>query len=112
MKKIFWNLALLSCLLAFGVSTLFMVRVNAEENGGAVSTKGGITLLEDTKATENTKASESSTDTTNDKPTGKYPSTGELIQKSIVISGGVLLLIAVLIYWWRHKKANQEGMNL
>lgn len=42
------------------------------------------------------------------KPTGKYPSTGELVQKSMTYSGIALVLIAFLIFLWKRRKKEED----
>ena len=43
------------------------------------------------------------------KPEGRYPSTGELVKTSLSVSGGVLLLSALVFYFWKRKKQTEEG---
>ena len=43
------------------------------------------------------------------KPEGRYPSTGELVKTSLSFSGGVLLLSALVFYFWKRKKQTEEG---
>lgn len=98
---------ILAFILFFG---LFQT-VEATENGGAVQTKGQITFLEnDSSSSDSTTDSSSSSESvasssTNSsqsnfptKPKGRYPSTGELVKRSLSISGILLLLIAFILY--------------
>ncbi|MBP2098160.1 LPXTG cell wall anchor domain-containing protein [Enterococcus rivorum] len=107
MQKKLRYLLLFSAILVVSLLTIWAVQVNAEENGGVISTKGQITLLEDTTTTE-TKTSESSKDKTIGppvgKPSGKLPSTGELIKKSLSISGMVMIGITFCLYWWKRQQ--------
>ncbi|ALS02581.1 hypothetical protein ATZ33_14705 [Enterococcus silesiacus] len=102
---------------------------HAAENGGAIQTNGQITFFESepsssssTEPTTSTSSSSSSTATTTSdqtflpgkptKPVGRYPSTGELVGKSLSVTGLALLLILLVLYLWKRKKhAEQKRRN-
>lgn len=86
---------------------------SAVENGGAVQTNGGISFYEnktiDSSIPDNPKTTPS--DTT--KPAGKLPSTGELVKRSLSISGAVIVVLAIFFYLWKRKKGkNEEGNRI
>lgn len=98
--------------------------VQAVSNGGgAVQTNGDISFYEESTSTsetedstENSTADSSSSTTgtlpetgTTTKPAGKLPSTGELVVKSLSISGGVILVVAGILFWLKRKKQADEG---
>ncbi|MDA9470605.1 LPXTG cell wall anchor domain-containing protein [Enterococcus sp. 5H] len=91
------------------------ISVLAEEagNGGGIQTTGEIGFYEETKATtEPTELPASGTERPTEKPKGKFPSTGELVKKSLSISGVALVIIAAIIFFWKRKKADgkqEEG---
>lgn len=47
---------------------------------------------------------------TTSKPAGSYPSTGELVKKSLMISGAVIIAL-VLFLFWKRKKARDEEVD-
>ncbi|WP_086350803.1 LPXTG cell wall anchor domain-containing protein [Candidatus Enterococcus clewellii] len=106
-----------------GVPTSF-----AAENGGAVQTNGVIQFYEETSSSSTTPSSSTSSSTVAStssstpitvpssseapvtKPTGKYPSTGELVKTSLAVSGSALVVLVVLFFFWKRKKdAKEEG---
>lgn len=100
---------LIPSLLVFCLLNLLFIQANAEGNGGAVSTKGEITLVEEdpspsTSSSEKPKTSNSATPTPVKKPIGKLPSTGELVKTSLSISGIVLLVIGLFLFVWKRSK--------
>lgn len=115
-RRVFSFIAVL--LLFLGVSQT----TNAAENGGAIQTNGQITFFESEPSssssiepTASASSSASSTVTSGQQPTkpvGKYPSTGELVGKSLSVTGAALLLILLVLYLWKHKKqTEQKGRN-
>ncbi|EOH97094.1 LPXTG-domain-containing protein cell wall anchor domain [Enterococcus haemoperoxidus ATCC BAA-382] len=93
---------------------LFILPMKSLGSEGAVQTKGEVTLINGTTAT-----SGSPTSTTKDaslpntkgqsqKPIGRLPSTGELVQKSLTISGILILLIFLTAYFLRKKNKQSE----
>lgn len=77
-----------------------------------VSTKGNITLVDRTSTSDTTQTSQSSNNGTkpvggNSSNAGKLPSTGELVGKSLAISGFLLLLL--LIFFFVKKRQKEEG---
>ena len=83
---------------------------------GAVQTKGEVTLINGTTATSGSPTrttKDSSLPNTNgkgqsQKPIGRFPSTGELVQKSLLISGILILLIFLTAYFLRKKNKQSE----
>lgn len=95
-------------LFSFVVMCMFLVLkpnicygVDAE-----VKTNGEIVFTE--SSTSPTTSTSSSTDKLVSKPKGKLPSTGELVQKSLVVCLIVLGLFAVIL-WWKKKNEKVEG---
>lgn len=85
--------------------------------GGQVSSKGQITFYEKTTESSTTVSSSevpadsSSTATSTGKPQGgenKLPSTGEMIQKYSLMGTGIVLLIALILFY-RRKKEEKQG---
>lgn len=106
-KKSIIHFLLISVIcLSVGLSSFLTVDA---EGVGQVQTNAGVGFYEDstqisssTQPTAQTSQSDSST-----KPKGRYPSTGELVKKSIVLSGIILILFVVLFILWKRKKNNQ-----
>jgi len=84
---------------------------------GAVQTKGEVTLINGTTATSGSPTAttkDSSLPNTNgkgqsQKPIGRFPSTGELVQKSLLISGLLVLLIFLTAYYLRKQRERKDG---
>lgn len=89
--------------------------VNAQEDengGGAVQTNGEIGFYEEDGSIESSTLTSSSKPIdkeTSIKPKGRYPSTGELVKKSLSISGAVVVVIVLGYFLLRRKKEKQEG---
>ncbi|WP_249274544.1 LPXTG cell wall anchor domain-containing protein [Candidatus Enterococcus clewellii] len=89
----------------------------AAENGGAVQTNGVIQFYEETTSSTTIPSTSTSTPVTEPssselpvtKPTGKYPSTGELVKKSLAISGSVLVVLVLLFFFWKRRKDEKEA---
>ncbi|MEI5993842.1 LPXTG cell wall anchor domain-containing protein [Candidatus Enterococcus mansonii] len=91
----------------------------AEENGGAVQTNGGITFYEESTSNSAKESNDSNATTTPSqmqmpkptKPVGRYPSTGELVKASLGISGIILIGIGLILFYLKRKKEqrNIEG---
>lgn len=86
--------------------------VNAQEGdigGGAVQTNGEIGFFDETiiSSTTDTSTPKTTEEPKIVKPAGKFPSTGELVQKSLMISGG--LIIAGLIVAMFVKRGTRKG---
>ncbi|MGX7245676.1 LPXTG cell wall anchor domain-containing protein [Enterococcus quebecensis] len=47
---------------------------------------------------------------TSTKPVGRYPQTGEIIKKSLTLSGAIVVLLAIVAYMKKRKK-EQKGEN-
>lgn len=102
---------LLTSVLCIGIGLGCYTPVHAEEIG-QVQTNAGIGFYE--ASTDSSSSIESTTTITQPdssiKPKGRYPSTGELVKKSLVISGAILILLVVLFILWKRKK-NQQTKN-
>lgn len=88
----------------------------AAENGGAVQTNGVVSFYEETiessSSTEPSTTTEPTTEPTKpsgSKPAGKYPSTGELVKKSLGISGAALVLIVLILFYVKRRKEQESG---
>lgn len=88
-------------------------------NGGQVQTNGEIIFYEDepepsssqppvSSSSEAPVPSTPSSEPPVTKPPGKYPSTGELVKKSLSISGGVLILIAFFLFLYKRRKKEAD----
>lgn len=130
MRKSMRRRFILSALLLLGICGWMTTTAYGEVNGGAVSTKGQITLTteeptpstDSTSSSEPTPTSESSSSTLpptgssqsplTPKPMGKLPSTGELVKTSLSISGVILLVLLLIVFLWKRKKdqkSQEEG---
>lgn len=113
---------LLSSLIVVIGCTVGETAVFAQEgNGGQVQTNGEITFYEDeplpSSSSEPPVSSEpasseapipSSSEPVIQKPQGKYPSTGELVKKSLSISGIALIAIVFLLFLYKRRKKEAE----
>lgn len=104
-KKI--SLLLLLFLFVGGSFTSIGIESHAEENGGVVKTNGVVGFYEDSSSSDTTVNSSTSEKVT--KPTGRFPSTGELVKKSLSITGLILLLLIVLFFLFKRKKEHDKG---
>lgn len=91
---------LLISLVGFFSFVVCVELVSAEELGGVVQTTGEVGFYEGT--TPSTK--ESSSDVPVKKPVGKLPSTGELIKKSLLISGSLIVVLFLLFFVYKQRK--------
>ncbi|WP_207694728.1 hypothetical protein DOK67_0000534 [Enterococcus sp. DIV0212c] len=89
----------------------------AANNGGEVQTSGVISFYEDSSSTEPSSTTEPSSSTQPStsseaitKPVGRYPSTGEMVKTSLVFSGAALIIIGLLLFFWKRKK-EKEGRD-
>ena len=109
----------LTVLMVFG----FHSSALAAENGGAVQTNGVVGFYDNStesssstepapSTTESEKPAPSESTTTSStvvkKPTGSYPSTGELVTKSLSISGVVLLAGVLIFFLWKRRKDGEK----
>lgn len=90
------------------VGSMFTVKtIPAYGVEAAVQTDGEIVFTQE--STQTTSAtSESSTESSNElikKPAGKFPSTGELVAKSLSVSGVAIVLFALIFYLFKRKKS-------
>lgn len=94
--------------LLFMGSIFTVTSISAYGMEAAVQTNGEIVFTEDsTKPTvETSEPTVNSSDTPVTKPTGKFPSTGELVAKSLGITGIAVLIFALLFYLFKRKKAD------
>ncbi|MGC6769563.1 LPXTG cell wall anchor domain-containing protein [Enterococcus sp. LJL128] len=86
----------------------------SEVNGGAVQTTGVVGFYDD--STEPSSSSSSSTSTSStpapvQKPTGKYPSTGELVKTSLSIAGAVVVGMVLLFFWMKRRENKRKEEN-
>lgn len=115
-------------LVLFSVGCLLtgMPLVAQAMEGGQVGQQGVIEFYEDNSTTEPSDNStteptvepsaEPSTSTPSSlstepvqKPAGNYPSTGEVVQRSLMLSGVALLFIALLFAVWKKRKEKEES---
>lgn len=117
MKKSKWfHRFLVASSLAFALG---IAQPAAAEEGGAVKTNGAITFYETStdsssseapvpSSEEPTPSSEAPAPSDSElpvtKPAGKYPSTGELVKKSLTFSGAALVLGVLLLFIWKRRK--------
>lgn len=124
MKKTIFHWLLILSFLMGGLLSVWPITTEA----GEVSTKGQITLVDETtRTTTDSSASSSSSDTSettseakntsgggsgngSGDTSGKLPSTGELLTKSLGISGGMLLFVAFFFYR-KNRQPNKGGEN-
>ncbi|WP_321384336.1 cell wall protein [uncultured Enterococcus sp.] len=112
---------LLSALLVMIMGGNGFQSVSAE--GGAVQTNGQITFFDETESTDSSDSTETSSSQLPDaetsgsnlpdnigslKPEGKYPSTGDLFEKSLSISGGIILAAVLLFALFRRIKGVEK----
>jgi LPXTG-motif cell wall-anchored protein len=76
-----------------------------------VQTNGEIVFTESSTTTSSDHSTESSSKPLIEKPQGKFPSTGELIQKSLLISGFLLLVLVLLIYIVKQKRMGKDDKS-
>jgi len=83
------------------------------EEGGAVQTNGVIGFYETSADSSGSEEPVESIPSSSDseppvtKPAGKYPSTGELVKKSLAVSGVALVLGVLILFFWKRRK--EEG---
>ncbi|MBO0468085.1 LPXTG cell wall anchor domain-containing protein [Enterococcus plantarum] len=82
----------------------------AAEEGGQVQTNAGIVFKESDSSTAQTNESTHNDSSSNKlpntgkKPTGRLPNTGDLIKVSMLFTGGALILIALIVFFWKKRK--------
>lgn len=100
MKKIYFillGLFFISVVLFFEIETVYA------EDGGVVQTTGDIGFYQG-----NTPTTTSSSDYV-EKPKGSLPSTGELIAKSLLVTGGILFLLFLTSQVLKYVKKERES---
>ncbi|MGL4696731.1 LPXTG cell wall anchor domain-containing protein [Enterococcus larvae] len=122
MKKMQIVSLIASFILGFALCFVIPVTSEATTNGGAVQTNGVVGFYEegssdssssDSSSSDGSSSSESTSQSTlpptggTTKPTGSYPSTGELVKNSLTISGAALLVIAAVFLFWKKKKEKE-----
>lgn len=117
MKKL--KYFILTSIVLVSFFTIASLSVNAEGggNGGAIQTTGGVGFYEEeTPPTTEPPITppikdSSSSEVPKAKPKGRYPSTGELVAKSLSVSGIALVVIVFIFFIWKRKKENQGKEN-
>lgn len=117
-----WVLVLLSSIvfsLSF-ISQSSIVFAEDAANGGAVQTNGVIGFYDDTQTSTSSTSPSASSDggvvtppstagpTGTTKPYGALPSTGELVKKSLFISGIAVIILVLFLYYFGKKKRKRE----
>ena len=117
-KKKYLSSILAVLVLLWGGGSLGRGTVFGMEN--EVQTNGEITFYEE-KSSDSATSSSSTKNSSNSpqptsgsadgtvKPLGKFPSTGELVKKSLTISGVLVVGFAVVFYWLNRKKKEEEN---
>lgn len=102
----------ISVLVVLGVCFTPTLSSYAAE-GGQVQTEGEVGFYTDKVPAESSGPGKTSTSsipsTTGTKPAGLFPSTGELVKTGMTISGIVALVAALILFFWkRNKKQNED----
>ncbi|MEI5990764.1 hypothetical protein A5881_002269 [Enterococcus termitis] len=97
-------------LLFLMVLGMMFCSLKVDADGGQVTVDGTIGFYEE--STEESTASTATKGKENTKPVGRYPSTGELVQKGLPwLGGGLLVLIAIIWFKTKRSKACEEEEN-
>ena len=116
-KKI--NILVFSFTLLLTLVISYPLTAAANNNGGEVQTDGVIRFYEDSSSTEPSTSTSTSTQPSSNtstsssqvaKPVGRYPSTGEMVKTSLVFTGAALVIIGLLLFFWKRKK-EKEGRD-
>ncbi|MBM7690468.1 cell wall protein [Enterococcus ureilyticus] len=112
-KKI--NILVFSFTLLLTLVISYPLTAAANNNGGEVQTDGVIRFYEDSSSTEPPTSTQPSSSTLTSsaqvaKPVGRYPSTGEMVKTSLVFTGAALVIIGLLLFFWKRKK-EKEGRD-
>ncbi|ALS02827.1 cell wall protein [Enterococcus silesiacus] len=113
-KKI--NFLIFSFTLLLTLAISYPLTATANSNGGEVQTDGVIRFYEDSSSTEPSTSTQPSSSTSTSsaqvsKPVGRYPSTGEMVKTSLVFTGVALVIIGLLLFFWKRKKENEGRDN-
>ncbi|WP_375178417.1 LPXTG cell wall anchor domain-containing protein [Enterococcus rotai] len=77
----------------------------AAEEGGQVQTKAGIVLKKSAPTTEQTSdATHNGLSPQEKKPAGRLPNTGDLIKVSLLFTGVILSLLALILFFWKKRR--------
>ncbi|OTN88327.1 hypothetical protein A5819_000779 [Enterococcus sp. 7E2_DIV0204] len=111
MKKIIRSMIIS---FAFALAIVYPLNAAAKANGGEVQTNGVISFYEESSSTEPSSSVEPSSGpepSTSEpkvvKPVGRYPSTGEMVKKSFVVTGIALIVIGLVLFFWKRKKEHE-----
>lgn len=112
-KRIFYLLLTSFVCMGFVMDTIL---VYGAEEGGRVQSKAGVGFYE--ASTESSTKSSSTSDSQSsqstsyelkaEKPTGKLPETGELVKKSLFISGSILVVLILIFFFYKRKKEKRS----
>ncbi|MGX7245491.1 LPXTG cell wall anchor domain-containing protein [Enterococcus quebecensis] len=108
-KKLF--IIVLTAVAFWAISLVVPVHAYASENGGAVQTNGVISFYDEDSATSPSSSQQKENPQLVEKPKGRYPSTGELVKKSLSLSGFILLLAAIILFFWTRKKSKKGDVG-
>lgn len=116
MKKLKYFILTSIVLVSFFTIASLSVHAEGGGNGGAIQTTGGVGFYEEdtpptTEPSIEPPIEESSSEVPKAKPKGRYPSTGELVAKSLSVSGIALVVIVFIFFIWKRKKENQGKEN-
>lgn len=103
---------ILACILPIFVGVLFFaapIHSSAAE-GGQVGQDAVVEFFTDESVPKPSESEEpkSSSEPIVEKPKGRFPSTGEVVQRSLMMSGGILV-IAILLFLRLKKRNVKEG---
>ncbi|WP_086315369.1 hypothetical protein A5821_002852 [Enterococcus sp. 7F3_DIV0205] len=108
-KKIF--IIVLTAVAFWAISLVVPALAYASENGGAVQTNGVISFYDEDSTTSPSSSQQKDNPQLVEKPKGRYPSTGELVKKSLSLSGIILLLAAIILFFWTRKKSKKGDVG-
>lgn len=112
LKKVQTSIVILSLVFIGSLFTIKPVLTYGAE--AAVQTNGEIVFSdESTVQSSETSSSQSNDEELTKNATGKFPSTGELVLKSLSISGIAVIILAVCFYLFKRKQKveGKDGQN-